>query len=81
MLTQARIFSALAATCMPLLALPGADTMPTWVRLVIGALGLFSVALVATSGPIQNSAGDNSVAKSVVADMKMVREDIAKSNE
>lgn len=57
MFTPARIFAAIGLTCAGTLTSYG-DVMPTWVRIVVGAVNLFSGAIVAISGPVQTAKSD-----------------------
>lgn len=58
MFTAARICLALSTTCTGVLAFSGANAIPLWARLTIGAVGLFTGAIVGFSGPVSKSAGE-----------------------
>ncbi len=70
MFTPARICYAIGMTATGVLAMADAQGMPSWAKIVIGAIGLFAGTVVAAGGPIQNSSSDNALAKIVVAQSK-----------
>ena len=61
MFTAARICTAIASTCTGVLMFTDATIIPPWLKVVIGAVGLFTGGVVSVSGPVQKSsptAGD-----------------------
>ena len=55
MFTPARICSALALTCTAVLTFADAGVIPSWGRLILGAVGTFAGGIVSISGPVQKS--------------------------
>lgn len=70
MFTTARLFFAINFTLAGALTLGGSDILPMWARYAIGLATLFTSAMLAFNGPVQNSAAMNVVAKEAVVAAK-----------
>lgn len=70
MLTPARIFLALGVVCQGLPQLAGANKLPWWLGLTFAGLGIFCQVITAATGPVQNNAALNQVAKEAVKQAK-----------
>jgi hypothetical protein len=56
------------------LTITGSDILPPWARYLLGVIGLGVGAATAFTGPVQNTASENAMAKVVIADVRASKE-------